>query len=327
MKKKIRTAEYVRKGHPDRVCDIISDAIVDEYIKQDPDSRVAVDVFGCHGIITVGGEITSKATVNIPKIIRSTYREIGYEDEVGVQVNIIKQSPEIKIHADEGAGDSGIVVGYATSETKEMLPLEVVLAKRICLRLDSIDWLKPDGKVQVTLNGKELEKLIVSVHGNVLKKEELKTILQNEFPHKELHLTVYDVGGFVADSGLTGRKNVLWYGPRIPTGGGAFAGKDATKVDRSGAYYARHIAIQALKKHNLKECLVELVFAIGEDKRVMTRIKGIDQNDKVRNITITDLEEVGVSEMIRRLNLTELRFKETSIKGHFGCGDFSWERY
>ncbi|MCK5644637.1 MAG: methionine adenosyltransferase domain-containing protein [Gammaproteobacteria bacterium] len=320
-----RTAEYVRKGHPDRVCDIISDAIVDEYIKQDPDSRVAVDVFGCHGIITVGGEVASGATINIPKIVRSTYKEIGYEDEVGVQVNIIKQSPEIKVHADGGAGDSGIVVGYATSETKEMLPLEVVLAKRICSRLDSIDWLKPDGKVQVTLNGKEIKKLIVSVHGDVSKKEELRTILKNEFPHKELHLTVYEVGGFIADSGLTGRKNVLWYGPRIPTGGGAFAGKDATKVDRSGAYYARHIAIKALKKHNLKECLVELAFAIGQDKRVMTRIKGIDQNNRAIDITLADLENVGVSEMIKKLNLKESRFKETSLRGHFGHGRFNWE--
>jgi len=322
---KLRTAEYVRKGHPDRVCDIISDAIVDEYTKQDPSSRVAVDVFGCHGIITVGGEVASKATINIPKIVRSTYKEIGYDDEVGVQVNIIKQSPEIQVHADQGAGDSGIVVGYATNETKEMLPLEVVLAKRICERLDTLPWLQPDGKVQVTLNGKEIEKLVVSVHGDMSKKEELRGTLQNEFSHKELHLIVYEVGGFIADSGLTGRKNVLWYGPRIPTGGGAFAGKDATKVDRSGAYYARHIAIKALKKHNLKECLVELAFAIGKNKRVMTRIKGIDQNNRAINITLDDLENVGVSEMIRKLNLNESRFKETSLKGHFGHEGFSWE--
>jgi len=322
---KLKTAEYARKGHPDRVCDIISDAIVDEYIKQDPDSRVAVDVFGCHGIITVGGEVSSKATVNIPKIVRSTYKEIGYDDEVGVQVNIIKQSSEIQVHADEGAGDSGIVVGYATNETKEMLPLEVVLAKRICSRLDNLSWLKPDGKVQVTLNGKEIEKLVVSVHGDVSKKEELRTILKNEFPHKELHLIVYEVGGFIADSGLTGRKNVLWYGPRVPTGGGAFAGKDATKVDRSGAYYARYLAIQALKKYNLKECLVELAFAIGKDKRVMTRIRGIDQDNKTTNITFHELEDLGVAKMIEKLNLKKSIFKETSLRGHFGHRNFNWE--
>ncbi len=322
---KLRTAEYVRKGHPDRVCDIISDAIVDEYMKQDSDSRVAVDVFGCHGIITVGGEVTSKATINIPSIVKSTYREIGYKDEVGVQVNIIKQSPEIHEHANKGAGDSGIVIGYATNETEEMLPLEVAIAKRICVRLDTFPWLKPDGKVQVTLNGREIEDLVVSVQGDLKRKEELRNILQNDFPHKKLHLIIYEVGGFEADSGLTGRKNVLWYGPRIPTGGGAFAGKDATKVDRSGAYYARRLAIEALKKHNFKECLVELAFVIGQDKMVMTRIKGIDKNKETKNVVLPGVEEVGVSRMIEKLNLKKSIFKEASLQGHFGYKDFSWE--
>jgi len=322
---KLRTAEYVRKGHPDRVCDIISDAIVDEYIKQDPDSRVAVDVFGCHGIITVGGEVTSRATINIPRIVKATYKEIGYKDEVGVQVNIVKQSSEIKQHANHGAGDSGIVIGYATNETEEMLPLEVVLVKRICLKLDTIPWLKPDGKVQVTLVGKEIEDLVVSVQGDQSKKEELRKILQNDFPHKKLHLIIYEIGGFEADSGLTGRKNVLWYGPRIPTGGGAFAGKDATKIDRSGAYYARHIAIEALKKYGLEECLVELAFIIGRDKMVMARIKGIDKNEKVRNAVLPGLENIGVSRIIEILNLKESIFKQTSLKGHFGHKDFNWE--
>lgn len=321
----LKTAEYVRKGHPDRVCDIISDAIVDEYIKQDPDSRVAVDVFGCHGIITVGGEVTSKATINIPRIVKSTYREIGYEDEIGVQANIAKQSSEIEKHADQGAGDSGIVIGYATNETKEMLPLEVVLVKRICLKLDTLPWLKPDGKVQATLKGKEIEDIVVSVQGNPRKKEELRKILQNDFPHKKLHLTVYEIGGFEADSGLTGRKNVLWYGPRIPTGGGAFAGKDATKVDRSGAYYARHVAIEALKKHNFEECLVELAFVIGRDEMVMARIKGINKDKKAISVILPGLENIGVSEMIEKLNLKKSIFKQASLNGHFGHKDFSWE--
>ena len=323
----LRTAEYVRKGHPDRVCDIISDAIVDEYIKQDPDSRVAVDVFGCHGIITVGGEVTSKATIDIPGVVKSTYREIGYEDEVGVQVNMVKQSFEIKKLADGGAGDSGIVVGYATNETEEMLPLEVVLAKRICLKLDTLPRLKPDGKVQVTLKGKEIEELVVSVQGDQREKERLRSILRNAFPHNKLYLTVYETGGFDADSGLTGRKNILWYGPRIPTGGGAFAGKDATKVDRSGAYYARSVAIETLEEHKLKECLVELAFIIGRDEMVMGRVRGVDENGKTMNIVPAGLGEMGVSKMIGKLNLKESIFKEASIKGHFGHKRFSWETY
>jgi S-adenosylmethionine synthetase len=321
----LKTAEYVRKGHPDRVCDIISDAIVDEYIKQDPNSRIAVDVFGCHGIITAGGEVTSNASIDIPKIVRATYREIGYGDDVGVQVNIIRQSPEIEKLADKGAGDSGIVVGYATNETQEMLPQDVVLAKNICSKLDALSWLKPDGKVQVTLNGEGLEELVVSVQGDMADKERLRNILQNDFSSKKLHLTVYEIGGFEADSGLTGRKNVLWYGPKIPTGGGAFAGKDATKVDRSGAYYARRAAIEILKEYGLKECLVELAFIIGRNKTVMINVRGVGGDGKAINIVRPGLEEIYVSKMIEELNLKKSTFKEASLKGHFGHKDFSWE--
>lgn len=315
----MKTAEYVRKGHPDRVCDIMSDAIVDAYLEQDPESRIAVDVFGCHNIITVGGEVTSKAKIDIPTIIKNVYKEIGYDDIIDIKVNIAQQSPEINSLANDGAGDSGIMIGYATRETPEMLPLEVVIAKKICDRLDTLPYLMPDGKVQVITENNEVINLVVSVQGDSSYKAELEELLKKEFPHKKLNLIIYQLGGFDADSGLTGRKNVLWYGPRIATGGGAFAGKDATKVDRSGAYFARWLAIDHLKKFpDCKEATVSIAFIIGRDKPVMLKVNNSEYLDEAGEIT--------VKSMIEKLDLKKPVFKETSLGGHFGTSMFSWDK-
>ncbi len=320
MKNNLRTAEYCRKGHVDRVADILADSLLDEYIKQDPNSRVAIEVFGCHGIITVGGEVTTKANINILEIVKQVYHEIGYHDEIGIQVNVVKQSPEISGLADTGAGDSGIVTGYATRETKERLPLEVVLAKRICSNMDAMPFLKPDGKVQVTLKDGKIDTLVVSVQGEKGITHHLKKILQSNFPHKELHLTIFQKGGFEADTGLTGRKNILWYGPRIPTGGGAFAGKDPTKVDKSGAYLARKIAIEELERHGYNECLVELTYIIGKSEPLSIKIER-DGGGEIYPIGRT----LVVSDVIKELNLRQPIYKEASLKGHFGYKGCPWE--
>lgn len=322
----IKTAEYARIGHPDRVCDIISDALLDEYLKQDENSRVAIEVFGCHGIITVGGEITSNANVNISQIVKEVYREIGYKDEIGVQVNIVKQSPEISNLANEGAGDSGIVTGYACNETNEMLPIEVVLAKRIADKLDEDKRLLPDGKVQVTINHESdfnVKNIVVSYQAGENEDTYVKKIVHdivvnfndNDRDYNyELNLIQFELGGFDADTGLTGRKNALWYGPRIPIGGGAFAGKDPSKVDRSGAYWARKLAIMHLKERvGIEEVFVELAFAIGKNAPISVRIN----NETMRTRDTSDF--------IEELDLKKPIYKETSLKGHFGTGKFTWD--
>jgi len=313
----MKTAEFVRKGHPDRVCDIISDAILDEYLKQDPLSRVAIEVFGCHGVITVGGEVTSKGFVDIVKVVRDVYKEIGYTNEIGVEVNIVRQSEEIKELADKGAGDSGIVTGFATDETPEMLPKEVTIAKRICNFLDEIPFLKPDGKVQVSIENDIIKELVVSVQGEKEVKKKLEEHLRRFFTFEKLYLTIFEKGGFEADTGLTGRKNVLWYGPRIPIGGGSFAGKDATKVDRSGAYLARKIAVECVKNQNYKEALVEMAYVIGQDFPLYVKINGKEVDVK---------EEYRISRSIENLKMRKPIFKETSLEGHFGVQRFPWEK-
>jgi len=319
----MKTAEYVRRGHPDRVCDIISDAIVDAYLEQDPDSRVAIDVFGCHGAINVGGEVTSKAKVNVEKIVIDTYKEIGYNDKTVIFVNIEKQSPEISDLANEGAGDSGICTGYATNETPEMLPLEVVLAKRICDEFDEMgqDLFGPDGKSQITIENGKVKELVFSYQVIDEGKEEvvkraIEEILEGYLTEDTVwHLTPFKIGGFEADSGLTGRKNALWYGPSIPIGGGAFAGKDATKVDRSGAYLARSIAINEVEQGE-SSALVEIVYAIGKNEPLCIKINGKEVKS----------EGYSVKEVIEDFDLKKPIYKETSLKGHFGSNKFSWDR-
>ena len=336
----IKSAEFCRVGHVDRLCDIISDALVDEFIKQDEFSRVAIDVVGSHGIIYVIGEVSTKGYVDVPKIVKEVYREIGYKDEVGVMVNIVEQSPEIRDLANVGAGDSGIMVGYATRETTEMLPLEVVICKRVCDWLDNYSFLGPDGKVQATIdyrgNGEfceGLKTLVVSVQGKdekyslndwynnidkpeIKRKEELTELLQKEFPCDDLRLTIFQKGGFDADSGLTGRKNVLWYGPQVPTGGGAYAGKDPTKVDRSGAYWARWFAKAWLKEHpEDNEALVKIAFAIGKNEAIMLTV----------NNKIIPTEEITVAKILAQLDLRKPIYKQASILGHFGSNNFTWE--
>lgn len=315
----MRTAEYCRLGHPDRMADVIADALVDEFIKQDPFSRVAIDVIGGHNTIYVIGEVSTKGYVDVPKVVKEVYQEIGYANNVGVLINIVEQSPEISNLANVGAGDSGIMVGYATRETPEMLPLEVVLCKKICDELDTLQYLEPDGKVQVTLDDKGgLDTLVVSVQGNPMYKSALEDLLKHKFPCKDLRLIVYSNGGFDADSGLTGRKNVLWYGPQVPTGGGAFAGKDPTKVDRSGAYYARKLAINYLREHSeLKDVLIKISFAIGKNEPLEITI-----NDSI----IYHVVGTTVSTILDILELRQPIYKQASLLGHFGNKELSWEK-
>jgi S-adenosylmethionine synthetase len=276
MNQGIRTAEYVAKGHPDKICDAISDAILEEYLKQDPDSRVAVETMGGHGIIHIMGEVTSKGEVNCNKVAREVYRSVGYKDRIKVIVDIAQQSPEIARGVDNGgAGDQGIMIGYACDENEEMIPQEFYLAKKIIEELPP--GFGPDAKSQVTLNAKgEVETIVLSAQsncsgfpGHMSADYRLRDYLR-PYGAKRNIIRLFHKAGFAADTGLTGRKIVVdAYGPQVPVGGGAFSGKDYTKVDRSGARRARELAVELLKEYKAHEVLVKLAYAIGEPTPVM----------------------------------------------------------
>lgn len=318
-----RTAESVSPKHPDKICDQISDAILDAHLAQDPDARVAIDVAGGHGTVFVTGEVTSRATgVDVPAIVK---RIAG---NVQVIEHIAAQSAEIAQGVNTGgAGDQGIMVGYATSETPELLPLEVVLARRLNQYLYK-KW-PFDGKTQVTLKDGTVTSLVASFQ-NAPQHELLARVkrwTRNEgltLAHDvEFHINPagdWSLGGFDADAGLTGRKLVVDnYGPRIPVGGGAFSGKDPSKVDRSAAYAARKVAIDYLKKRNAREVYVYLAYAIGHSKPLEATVVVDGKQEAIKGY---DLSPNGI---VKLLDLKRPVYEQTAQYGHFGHDDFSWE--
>ena len=325
----IRTAESVAVGHPDKICDQISDAILDACLEQDPTSRCAMEVLGGHGIITVTGELTTNAYVNIREIVKKVYEDCGHSEDIGVTVNVVEQSPQIKSGVDnEGAGDQGIMVGYATNETKEMLPLEVVLARNLVKAMG-----KHDGKAQVTIDNGKVIKILTSLCESgdmsdvtlVQEVHKLKKYLPKSIKTvEEIWLRnpngAWTIGGFSADTGLTGRKLAVDnYGPTVPIGGGCFSGKDATKVDRSAAYMARKIAVDYLKARKAREVFVHIAYAIGVAEPLMA-VAVID--GKQEKITAYDLRPRAI---IEALGLCKPQFRQTAKYGHFGNG-FIWDQ-
>jgi S-adenosylmethionine synthetase len=277
------TAEYVSPKHPDKMCDRISDAILDTFITQDPTSRVAVEVLGGHGKVFIVGEVTSNGSITQSEYEAIVTGVTGY-DTYDVIVHIVHQSPEIAAGVDTGgAGDQGIVIGYACNHNEEMVPQEYYLAKSLCTYL--YEKYPVDGKTQVTINDKhEITHVVASFQGTTVNQltNDVQLWLQNTKHRDTTTLLInpagpWNIGGFEADTGLTGRKIVVdQYGPRVSVGGGAFSGKDWTKVDRSGAKYAQHIAQELLQKHNATEVRVELAYAIGVSKPIQ-KIAYIDK--------------------------------------------------
>ena len=317
-----RTAESVSPKHPDKLCDQISDAILDAYLAQDPDSRVAAETCGGHGVVFVTGEITSKGDVDIPAIVK---RIAG--DDVEVHTKIVKQSPEIAQGVDTGgAGDQGIMIGYACDETPELLPLEVVLSRN--LNEFIYDKYPYDGKTQVTIAPDGTIDSIVASFQNV-SKAELKEMVEKFIKDRklkgklELHLNPagdWKQGGFDADTGLTGRKLIVDnYGPRIAIGGGCYSGKDASKVDRSAAYMARKIAVDYLKKRHAKEVLVRLAYAIGKAEPLE---QTVIVDGKPEEIEGYDLTPRGI---IKFLNLKRPIYEKNARYGHYGH-EFDWDK-
>lgn len=321
-----KTAESVSPKHPDKLCDQISDAILDAYLALDPDARVAIDVAGGHGTVFVTGEVTSH--VKNVQVANLVHRLVG--DDVEVIQHIAEQSHEIARGVDTGgAGDQGIMVGYATNETPELLPLEVVLARKLNQHLYA-QW-PYDGKTQVTTKDGTVASIVASFQhaphdelaGQVqawLKAEPLAVTGKDAV---EFHINPtgdWDQGGFDADAGLTGRKLVIDnYGPRIPIGGGAFSGKDPSKVDRSAAYIARKIAVDYLRKHGAKEVFVYLAYAIGYANPLEATVV-VDRD--AQTITGYNLTPRGI---ISQLDLKRPIYEQTARYGHFGHSEFPWE--
>ena len=318
-----RTAESVSPKHPDKLCDQISDAILDAYLKEDPNARVAAETCGGHGVVFVTGEITSTASdVDIEGIV---HRIAG--DDIEVHTKIVKQSPEIANGVDTGgAGDQGIMIGYACDETPEMLPLEVVLSRK----LNEFIYAKHpyDGKTQVTIAPDGTIDSIVASFQNV-SQAELKELV-DEFVREhdlkgklELHLNPagdWHQGGFDADTGLTGRKLIVDnYGPRVAIGGGCYSGKDATKVDRSAAYMARKIAVDYLRNRHAHEVLVRLAYAIGKAEPLEKTVIIDGQPEEIEGY---DLTPRGI---INALDLKRPIYEETARYGHYGHA-FPWDK-
>jgi S-adenosylmethionine synthetase len=321
---KFRTAESVSPKHPDKLCDQISDAVLDAYLKKDPNARVAVEAVGGHGKVFVVGEVTAKYKVRVEPIVK---RLAG--NQVEVEARIVHQSPEIAQGVDNGgAGDQGIMVGYACNETPEYLPLETVLSRQ----LNQVLYKKwpYDGKTQITLQDNVIQSVVASFqnakHDELFKAVEawLKKVTTKKAKDVQLHINPagdWHIGGFDADTGLTGRKLVVDnYGPHIPIGGGAFSGKDPSKVDRSAAYIARKIAVDYLKKHKAKEVFVELAYAIGYAQPLEATVT-IDGKQQV--ITGYDLTPNGI---IKTLKLKRPIYEATARYGHYGHRTFPWEK-
>ena len=362
------TAESVRAGHPDKFCDQIADAILDAHLAHDPAARVAVEVFATEGKMIIGGEITSNADVDCGKIVAETINRIGYsmrdltddpKGELKLEICIHKQSPDIAAAVDKkqslGAGDQGIMVGYATDETHECMPLSVMLAHRICRRLDELmpkcPWMGADGKAQVTVayeNDKPvaITALVISLqHGAEIErksikrfigKEVLSRVIPSELLKADTKILINPSGAFVlggpaADTGLTGRKLAVdQYGPVAHIGGGALSGKDATKVDRSGAYAARWVAKNIVAAGMAKRCEVQIAYAIGRSEPVSIMVDTFGTgviSDSHIEAAVKEAFDLSPGAIIHDLCLDKPIYSGLACYGHFGRMDLCapWE--
>ena len=341
---KTYTTESVTAGHPDKVCDQISDAILDEMLKQDPLTRSGVEVFGSHGYMMIGGEVKTKAKVDYAAVARQVYKDIGYDDTLDIVVHIAEQSPDIAMGVDTGgAGDQGIMYGYATDETKEYMPLGVVYAHALARQLEKIrrdntlPWLRPDGKTQVTITDNKVATALTSTqHAEEVSQEEIRAgLIEHLFTPVLGSIEGVEIlvnptgkfvqGGFLADAGLTGRKIMVdSYGGLIPHGGGAFSGKEGMKVDRSASYMCRYVAKNLVANGYGKKVLSTVAYAIGRAEPVM--VAAYDDTGKDLSDIVKKNFDFKPRAIIERLGLTRPIFKETAAYGHFGVEGRSWEK-
>ena len=365
------TSESVTEGHPDKICDIVSDSILDAILKQDDKARVACETFVSNGLLVVGGEITTKAQINKREIIKNAIKNIGYTDSkfgfdyktCAIIDTINEQSPDIAQGVDTGgAGDQGLMIGFACKETKELMPLPIMLAHKLALRLAEVrkknilKYLGPDGKTQVTVEYRDwkpyrVDTVVLSTQhtaeildrsGNRITKKAkqeifdkvIKPVLGNLIDKKTIiHINPtgkFIVGGPQADTGLTGRKIIVdTYGGMAAHGGGAFSGKDSTKVDRSACYMARHIAKNIVASGIAEKCTVQLAYAIGVAEPVSVMVDTHHSGKVAGNLLepiVRKLFPLTPDGIIKYLDLRKPVFTKTAAYGHFGRKDFKWEQ-
>ena len=375
---KFFTSESVTEGHPDKICDQISDAVLDAILEKDPNARVACECSCCTGLILVMGEISTNCYVDIPAIARKTVAEIGYTSDkfgfdaktCGVITSINEQSADIAMGVDSsvehrvsgdiadkiGAGDQGMMFGYATDETEEYMPMAITLAHKLTRRLTEVrkngtlDYLRPDGKSQVTVeyDGREVKRIeavvISSQHSDTvdmetLRKDILEKVIKAVLPTNLLDENTkyyinptgrFEIGGPHGDSGLTGRKIIVdTYGGSCAHGGGAFSGKDPTKVDRSAAYMARYICKNLVASGLCKECELEVSYAIGVAKPLSIFINtfgtGVLSDGEIADIVSKEFD-LRPYAIIEKLGLRRPIYRQTAAYGHFGRSEFPWEQ-
>jgi len=344
-KPKTYTVESVTSGHPDKVCDQISDAILDACLRVDPMSRVAVETFGGHGTLLIGGEVTTTADVDFAEIARRVYKEIGYDQALDIMVKIVKQSPDISQGVDTGgAGDQGIMYGYATDETKEFMPTAVVKVHALAKKLEELrknnpafSWMRPDGKTQISVQDGKISSVLVSCqHADSIDSAQIRQqIIEHviipvigDISGMEIFINPtgrFVQGGFEGDTGLTGRKIMVdTYCGLVPHGGGAFSGKDATKVDRSAAYMARFVAKQMVAQGHAKECLVSVAYAIGKAEPLM--VEALNEKGESLAEIVQKNFDFRPQAIIKTLDLRSPIFQGTAAYGHFGKEGFPWEK-
>ncbi|MDA0756546.1 MAG: methionine adenosyltransferase [Crenarchaeota archaeon] len=365
------TSESVTEGHPDKVCDIISDSILDEYLRGDPDSRVAVETMATTDFVGVAGEVTSKTSFDIESVIRKTITEIGYDNpdlkfdshSCEVMIRLHPQSPHISQgitandEKEQGAGDQGLMFGYASNETEELMPLPILLAHKLTKKLtdvrksNQLTWLRPDGKSQVSIRyeddkPKAIETIVLSTqHSPKITNEEITSQLIEHVIkpvcgslwNEDIKIHVnptgkFEIGGPHGDSGLTGRKIIVdSYGGMGRHGGGAFSGKDPSKVDRSACYMCRYVAKNIVAAGLADRCEVQVAYAIGVAEPVSLMVNTFGTNkiseDKIEKLVEKNFD-MKPAAIISQLDLKRPIYKKTAAYGHFGRNEpeFSWEK-
>ncbi|QLH09751.1 methionine adenosyltransferase [Candidatus Nitrosotenuis sp. DW1] len=365
------TSESVTEGHPDKICDKISDALLDEFLRQDPDSRVAIETMTTTGVVIVAGEVTSKARFDIQDVVRKTIREIGYDkpefgfdaDSCSVLVSLHAQSPDISQgvtatdNKDQGAGDQGLMFGYAVNETDELMPLPILLAHKLTRRLaelrksKELAWVRPDGKSQVTIEyedgkPKGIEAIVISTQHspditnsdirNQIIEKVIKPVCGKWWNDKiKIHVNPtgrFVIGGPPGDAGLTGRKIIVdTYGGMGRHGGGAFSGKDPSKVDRSACYMCRYIAKNIVASGLADKCEVQVAYAIGVAEPVSLMVNtfgtGKISEEDIENLVRKNFD-MRPRAIISHLDLKKPIYRDTAAYGHFGRTDilFPWEK-